>query len=135
MITLFEQVVDNNSLKTLLYQFSHYFDTVCCHYVHDRLYRNKIKFIKAHITFLKQHAQNPIFLLFCKLQTTSDKISWEFKKLCLKFLLYSYTMLRTHKIACRNSCSLFLNIVKRWNGVEIKNCLNSSFSHSFCHWL
>ena len=44
-----------------------------------------------------------------------------------------YIMLRTHSIAWLKFCSLFLVIVKREK--ERKNCLNSSFSHHFCHWL
>ena len=51
--------------------------------------------------------------------------------MCLKFPLSTYTMLRSHNIAWRNFCSLFLNIVKRGKGVETQNCLNSSFSCNF----
>ena len=40
-------------------------------------------------------------------------------------------MLRTHNIASRKFFSLFLNIVKRGNGVETRNC---NFSQNFCHW-
>ena len=45
------------------------------------------------------------------------------------------TMLQNHNIAWRNFNSLFLNIIKRGEGVETENCPNSSFSHNFCHWL
>ena len=51
--------------------------------------------------------------------------------MCLKFSLSTYTMLRSHNIAWRNFCSLFLNIVKRGKGVETQNCPNSSFSRTF----
>ena len=54
-------------------------------------------------------------------------------KNCLQFSLSPYTMLQTHNIPWRMFCSLFLNIVKRREGVEIKNFPNSSFSHNFCH--
>ena len=46
-----------------------------------------------------------------------------------------HTMLRTHNIAWRKFCSLFLKIVKRAKGIETRNCSNSSFSHNSCHWL
>ena len=55
--------------------------------------------------------------------------------MCLKFPLSPYTMLWTHNIVWRNFCSLFLNIVKKGKRRETQNCPNSSFSHSFCHWL
>ena len=55
VITLFEQVPDNNSLKKLLRHFLHHFGTICCCNVHDSAYRNIIKLIKAHLSFLKQH--------------------------------------------------------------------------------
>ena len=55
--------------------------------------------------------------------------------LCLKFPLSPYSLLRTHSIAWRNFCSLFLNIVKKVKEVETQNCSNSSFSHNLCHWL
>ena len=49
--------------------------------------------------------------------------------------LSPYTTLRTHNIAWHKFCSLYLNIVKTGKGTETQNCLNSSFSHNFCHWL
>ena len=44
-------------------------------------------------------------------------------------------MLRTHNIAWRNFCSLFLNIVKKGMGVQTRRCTNPIFSHNFCYWL
>ena len=40
-------------------------------------------------------------------------------------------MLWTHKIAWRNLCSLFLNIVKKGKGLETSNCPNNSFPIMF----
>ena len=76
-----------------------------------------------------------LFFPFCKFQTISDKMLWQFSKLCLKFRLFPYTMLRTHNLAWRNFCSLLLNIVKKEKKIETNHCSNSVFSHDFCHWL
>ena len=51
--------------------------------------------------------------------------------MCLKFSLSPYAMLRTHNIAWRNFCSLFLAINKRGKGVETQICGNSSFPITF----
>ena len=47
--TFFQQVLDNNSLETLLWHFVRHFCTVCCHNFHGRVYRNIIRLIKAHL--------------------------------------------------------------------------------------
>ena len=52
--------------------------------------------------------------------------------MCLKSPLSPYAMLRSRNIAWRNFCYLFLNIIKRRNGVETQNRSDSSFSHNFC---
>ena len=48
--------------------------------------------------------------------TISDKILWEFQKVCLKFYLSPYTMLRIQNLAWHKFYSLFLNIVKEGGG-------------------
>ena len=65
--------------------------------------------------------------------TISDKILWEFQKVCLKFYLSPYTMLRIQNLAWHKFYSLFLNIVKGGGKErrETQSCLNSSFSHNF----
>ena len=67
--------------------------------------------------------------------TISGKIIWECNKVCLKFALSPYTMLRTNNIDWRKLYSLFLNIVKGRKGRKTQYCPNSCFSHNFCHWL
>ena len=87
------------------------------------------------MSYLQKHTSNLHFLFFCKFQTISDKILWEFKKKSLIFSLFPYSILRAYNIAWRKFCSLFLNIVKRWKERETQKFPNRSFSQSFCHWL
>ena len=56
------------------------------------------------------------FFCFYKFQTISDKILWEFQKLCLKFPVSPYTMLPTYNTLWHNFCILFLNIIKSGKG-------------------
>ena len=98
-----------------------YIDTIFCHYAHVGVYCNIIRLIKADLSYLQQNTSNLCFLFFCKFQTIHDKISWEFKKVRLKFPLYPYTMLQTDNIAWCKFCSLFLNIVKRGKGRETQD--------------
>ena len=53
VITLFQKVPDNNSLKTLLWHFVGHVGNVCCHYNHDSVYYNRIRLIKANPSFFE----------------------------------------------------------------------------------
>ena len=53
VITLFQNVPDNNSLKILLWHFVRHVGNVCCHYNHDSVYYNRIRLIKAHPSFFE----------------------------------------------------------------------------------
>ena len=44
--------------------FMRHFGAVFCHYLHDRVQRDIIRLIKADLSYLKQHEQNIIFLIF-----------------------------------------------------------------------
>ena len=92
----------------------------------------RIQHITVLIPFISEDPWFGIIFLGILDQQSVTKYYGNFKK-CVSPL--PYTMFRTYNIAWRNFCSLVLNIVKRGKEVETQNCPNSSFSHTFCHWL
>ena len=77
VITLFWQVLDNNSLKALLQQLLSHLQAVFSRYPHERVQHSTIRLIKAHLSYLKYHAPNVPLISFSKFHTISDKILWE----------------------------------------------------------
>ena len=80
VITLFEQVPHNNSLKLLLWHFLWYFGTVSSHYVYQRVYLNIIRLIKAHSGFFETACiESDFSFLFLNFRQSGRKHSGNFQ--------------------------------------------------------
>ena len=96
----------------LLQHFVRHFGTACCHYVHDRLYRNIISSL-THIWVLWNSKHSLSFLLFLKNSENQWQNIMGILKLKFKIRLSFYTIMQAHNLRSHIFSWLFHNIVER----------------------